>query len=211
MAKENAATLVTPVGILSFPNLAEKTSEEFGAKFKCELLIDMSQKENAKAVQRLVDAAEAMYKKAYPKKSFDKFLDSKDSPICVPGLEFHDELVEEGKIGANVARIKMSNTRRPFLKLPDTSLVIDAQEIEEEFYAGCKCRAAFTMYTWGGGYIGVSFSMQTVQKVGEGKPLGQGLKDYEFDKLELPYDGDDDEVPAPKKAKKADDDDDDEI
>jgi hypothetical protein len=192
MAKEtklNPLKVITPKFRASFPQLFEaKAFGEQEAKFSIKMLFD--KKTDLKPLQDVVKkAAQAKWGDQLPKGLTTPFANG-------------DEKEYEGY--ENTIVVSAASKFKPPVVNQKVEPILDA----EEFYAGCYARAALVAYAWE--YSdpttkkvmkrGVSFNLESVQKLAEGKPFVSRPKvEDTFDAVE---DGSDDET----NYEKADDD-----
>lgn len=234
MAGDKQPSLMTPVGICSFPNLAKPRQQNAKDKAKKprystiiawtpELLKrkyptkdgdTITGKDMLKALMKsALECLEAKYpgkaksmiesgKLNWPFRSMDDE-DPDDTPHAFPEGTIWIQPATTGKPGI-VDRFADSN---------GDPVEIDDDEIEDKVYAGCLVRATVRAYFYDtDGNKGVSFSLNNVQKAGEGERLdGRKKATKEFDALEEGADDFDEDQPrrtkkaAPRRAARDDD------
>lgn len=158
--------------ILSFPHLAapHKFKEDQKANYSCNLIFKGG--EGLGDTQKLVDELAAEHPQRANKKFKFPFRD---------GGEMTDyEGYEEGDIF--IALRKDPQYGQPALVGIDGKRLLDASGKPNAlaFYAGCLVKAAVRLYNYSNTNIGVGLSLEALQFVGDGEPLGYA-----------PIDGDD--------------------
>lgn len=188
MAKESASpTRVTVRAVLSYVNVfspyIDPKDPTGKGKYKCLLLIDKSDKASVKKIQDAIKAVEAKmiiekYAGKAPKKAIkNTFIDADAEK---EGEEYEDRYC-----------INVSKSAKP--KLYDRRL----REItdEEEIYSGVIANVAIDFYYyWREDSKGITASLEAIQKVADGEPLGASrvraedvfevLEDEDIDELD---------------------------
>lgn len=169
--KRETKLVKTPVFRLSFPQL--KTKGDLNNKYSVVMLFGPDQKE---AIKPLIKLCKEKIAEKWPNGKPKKF---KNPFIPIEESEYDGE--DPGGV-----KIRANSEYRP--GIVDQKLnAIDLDEIEEQLYPGCYCRAAVNVYTWTYmGKSGVSFGLEGIQKVKDGEPLGgrTDLSDV-FDEVEI--------------------------
>lgn len=162
----------TPKFRVSFPHVfkAHAFDESQDAKFSLTMLFDKTT--DLKELKRAVfNAATEEWgdKTKWPKNLRMPFRD---------GSEKSDMDGYEGKIFVNA-----SSKQRPGVISGDRSPIA---EEDNSFYAGCYAHATLIAFAYDKmGNKGVSFSLQNIQKMGDGKPFsGRKAAEDEFDSVE---------------------------
>lgn len=222
MAGDKQPSLMTPVGICSFPNLAkprQQTAKDKGKKPKYSTIIawtpallkreytlkDGSVVTGKDLLRALMKSAMECLEAKHPGKA-KAMVESGKLNWPFRSMEDEDEDSSHNFPDGTVW-IQPATTGKPGVvdRYGDANgdpVEIDDDEIEEKVYAGCLIRATVRAYYYEtDGNKGVSFSLNNVQKAGEGERLdGRKKANKEFDALE---DGPDDVDEPPRKAKKA--------
>lgn len=163
MKKKDLQRVITPVFRVSFPRVFKAEAfEDQPAKFSCTLLFpknaDLS--EMKKAVHAAKVATWGSDQAEWPKKLRTPFRD---------GDEKEDLEGYKGMIYVTV-----SNKHKP--QVVDKNLEPITEE-SDDFYAGCKARAALRAFTYDTkGNKGVTFSLESLQKMGEGERFSGRMK-----------------------------------
>lgn len=178
--KKDSQRVVTPVFRVSFPRVFKAEAfEDQAPKFSCTLLFKASTDLTPlkKAVHAAKVAAWGADKAKWPKNLRSPFRD---------GNEKEDLEGYKGMI-----YVTASNKHRP--EVVDKNLEPITEE-SDEFYAGCQARAALRAFTYDTkGNKGVSFSLESLQKVGEGERFsGRQKAEDVFDKVSDDSDTDED-------------------
>lgn len=181
MAKEKKVDpkrVVTPVGRVSFPKVYKAEAfEDQAPKFSCTLLFKKNT--DLTPLKKALHAAKVELwgedKNDWPKGLTSPIKDG-DEKEDLDGYEGMYYLTAANKLKPDVV---------------DRALEPIAEE-SDEFYAGCMARMAIRAYAWEfknkKGHVmkrGVSFSLENVQKIGEGERFSGRQKANEvFDRIE---------------------------
>lgn len=162
----------TPKFRVSFPHVFKaKSFEDQAPKFSMTMLFDKTTdlKDMKRAVFNAAVEEWGSDKAKWPKKLRMPFRD---------GSEKSDLDGYEGKIFVGA-----SSKNRPGVIAGDRSPIA---EEDNSFYAGCYARATLIAFAYDkAGNVGVSFSLQNIQKMGDGKPFsGRKAAEDEFDSVE---------------------------
>lgn len=168
--------VMTPKFRVSFPKVFEAEAFDENQKAKFSLVMLFDKKENLKKMKNA--AAAAMFEKfgkqsEWPKNYKWPFRDGDEERGDVDGYE-------------NTIFVNASSTKRPGLVNQKLEGIID----EEDFYAGCYARAELIAFAFEKkGNKGVAFSLQNVQKLGDGEAFsGKKKAEDVFDEVELDED-----------------------
>lgn len=172
------AAPVTPTFRSSYPNVfkTKKNPLSGNSEFSIMCLFDdykkMSKEDKAaydKMVKLVYDAAVEKFgeKKHWPKTLRKPFRDQADrSKKDEDGNEYLPEPYVAGHMWIN---LKAREDRKPSIVDQDGNKIIEPSE----FYAGCYARASYSVYAYDkGGNCGVNISLNNIQKVADGEPLG---------------------------------------
>jgi hypothetical protein len=163
-------SVLTPKGRVCFPQVFEAVSYNGGKpKFSFVLLIDPAKldKDGKAKMAAMVKAANDA--------AMEKFGVTLDDEDGYKGKPLTSPFKSTGKQGtdhypADHIYIKLSSMSRPGVVGPDPS---EGQLDETTFYPGCICHATYDAYAYdNSGNRGVSFGLNNIQKVGDGKRLG---------------------------------------
>ena len=158
---------VTPVFRLSFPALAEAASYDGGKpKFSCSAVwdprkfSDADKKRWQKIKGALNDEAKVRFKKAF-----------KDLPANVKrGLRDGAEKADMEGYGEGTVFATLSTQMRPgIVDAKRTPLM--PEDVANELYPGCYCRATVTIYSYDNKGKGVALGLMNMQKVADGVRL----------------------------------------
>lgn len=119
-----------------------------------------------------------------------------DSPFHDGNKERQDDDGNVDPVFKNMTYITVRSTEKPGVVGPDL------EELDSsDFYSGCYCKASVYAFAYdNSGKRGVSFLLNNIQKVGDGKKLSNRLSAEEEFSREDSDDGD--EAPARKQASK---------
>jgi hypothetical protein len=182
------AYLVTPTARLSYPNLfkprANKDKPGSEPKFSACLIFDKAAQATPefKAMMAAVQAA-----------AFEKFgANAKNLNLRNPFRKAEEKMDADGKfpdgMEAGFVFINCSSAMAPGVVDAKVQPILDQREI----YAGCYVKAAVNAYGYdNSGNKGVSFGLNHVQKVKDGKPLGNTSRPQDAFK---PVDADEDDA-----------------
>ena len=164
---------ITPEGRVSYPYVFKaKSNEDKEPKYSMTLLFD--KKTDLKELKRAAfNAAVETYgsdKSKWPKKLKMPFRDGDEDKPDQPEYK-------------NTIFVYASSKHRPGIVDSGRSPIV---EEDRTFYAGCYARASLIAFTYDQlGNIGVSFALQNIQKLRDGKPLsGRKNAEDEFDAVE---------------------------
>lgn len=169
----DARKAITPVARLCFPSLFEPRSFEGSEpKYSCVLVFPpasaMSPQDQA-AMQGLKSAAKA----AVAEKWGDKPPKGVKSPFRACSEKEDVDGFNDGEVF-----ITISSKDRPNVVDSNVQPILSAEDI----YAGAKVRASVRAYAFDrNGNKGVSFGLDNIQKVGEGRRVGGGRRKAEDD------------------------------
>lgn len=177
MAKTNRD--VTVQGRLSYPALFEprKVSEESDKKsYSASILIPKTDTATIQAIQAAIQAA---VQQGVAEGKFKQAIDP--AHTSHPPLRDGDGMNRNGEPhgseyhGHWFINAKSPEGRKPFVVDQNVQPIIDQSEI----YPGCYVNAALQFYPYNHktGGVGISASLQGVQKVKDGEPLGGGVVD----------------------------------
>jgi len=179
--------ILTPKGVLSFPALLKQRFNKLAKRneFSCELLFAPGVQGGAgkKAdpafadLQRIVaDAMEEMWGvrdiKKLPKSTQKLFrLPFKNQGDKVKENDEGEEVIPDGHVDGAVYLRLVNAKKQPGVVGKDGKIPITD---ESEIYGGCYARAAVTAYAYDheSGNKGINFSLEHVQKMGDGEPFG---------------------------------------
>lgn len=165
MADQKSATRVTVRATLSYVNVFEpyidpKNPTEKG-RYKCLLLIDKDDKESVSKIRAAIKAVEAkMITEKYAGKAPKKAIKN----TFIDGDEEKDGEEYENRYCINVSKhvkpVIVDRRRNP---ITDT----------DEIYSGCIANVAIEFfYYWREESKGITASLEAIQKVADGEPLG---------------------------------------
>lgn len=180
MAKESTSpTRVTVRATLSYVNVfspyIDPKDPTGKGKYKCLLLIDKSDKESVKKIQNAIKHVEAKmitekYAGKAPKKAIkNTFIDADEEK---EGEEFEDRYCIN--VSKHVKPVIVDRKRNPITD-------------EEEIYSGVIANVAIEFfYYWREDSKGITASLEAIQKVADGEPLGASRVRAEdvFDEME---------------------------
>lgn len=196
--KARAQALITPPGIASYAFVWKpQPSMTAGQEPKFAITLVISKKADLTPLRRACEVAAV-------KKFGDKALKLiKLDKLKLPFRDGDDEREEDDLYKGKVFFAAKSN-QKPRVVDEDLNPITD----EFEFYSGCKCRLSVWPYGYDvNGNKGVAFSLNNIQKLGEGERLsGRRAPEDEFGGAD--DDEDEDEAPVRKKKSKVIDDED---
>lgn len=165
---EGQNKVATPRFRLSFPHLFERDS--FDGKFSCSMLFD----------KETTDLSEL--EKLVKEQIKERWADKTPNNLVLP-FQDGDESQYEGNAGQMI--IKAKTDRKPRVFGMDGDENVD----EEDFYAGCYCRATVKAVAYDvNGKKGITFVLLGIRKVANGTPFGgtstsgedfEGFDDYD--------------------------------
>lgn len=177
--------VITPKFRVSFPNVFKaKSFKDQEAKYSTVMLF--SKKTDLSAMKKAAENAAIEKwgpKDQWPKKKVIK-KDKSVKYVSLIKMPFRDGDIEradkegyEGHIFVNA-----SSKKQPGLVDEDRQAIIN----EEDFYAGCYARAELIAFAYdNSGNMGVSFSLQNIQKMGDGEAFsGRRNAEDVFDTVE---------------------------
>lgn len=172
MAKSSAKAVMTPEAILSFPALFVAREYEGQEKFQATFVFPPGSD-----IKELRSAATAVAKEKFGDKLGEMIQQGK---FRNPFLNGKDHGYEDGSI---VVRTSSKKDSKPGVVDRDGKTVITDPSV---MYSGCKVRATIRPFAYDTkGNKGVSFGLQNVQRLGEGKRLdGRKAVTDEFDAVE---------------------------
>jgi len=159
--------IVTPKGLVCFPNVF--TPQEFNGKTKFNMTLVFDEGEDLSKIEKLIEEK--------GKEAFGKW-----SPKTMVSALKDGDTKDEEKYPAFQGKMFISIASNYMPQLIDMARepILD----EGEFYAGCFARASITAYDWEYmGKKGVSLNLCNVQKMADGKAFGSSKKNAvdEFD------------------------------
>jgi len=192
--EKSPSRITTGKVILSYANIFEPFTDpkkpKDKPKYKCMLLIDKKDKET---VKKFKDAIEFQRKKMIAEKYAGKPPKKQIEHTFNDGDVEKEEEIYEGKYYINVW-----SYRKPPLVDRHLNPITDP----EDLYSGCFVRACLNCYYyWGDESKGITFGLESIQKVSNGERLGGGGvsaeeafgDDYEFEDDDEDYVDDDED------------------
>lgn len=165
--------MLTPVFRVSYPAVFKPRLNKLSGKmeYSVEALFDL--KTDLSALQKAEE--EALVKKfgadkaLWPKKLHRPFKDQGTKTKEVDGKTVLPDFYTPGAV-----YLSLKSDKQPGLVNQKKEDILD----DKEFYAGCYARAYVDVYAYkhASGNCGVNFSLQHLQKVKEGEPLGNRVK-----------------------------------
>lgn len=165
MATENkSVTRITVKAVLSYVNVFEPYVDPKGKdkpKYKCLLLID---KDDKASVAKIKNAIKAVEEKMITEKYAGKAPKKKISNTFGDGDEDKDGEEYENRYYINVSKhVKPAIVDRRLRPITDT----------EEVYSGCVANVCIEFYYyWMDESKGITASLEAIQKISDGAPLG---------------------------------------
>lgn len=187
MATENkSVTRVTVRATLSYVNVfqpyidpKEPTAK---GKYKCLLLIDKDDTASVSKIRAAIKAVEA-------KMITEKYA-GKEPKKAIPNTFRDGDEDKDGEEYENRFYINVSKTRKPAIVDRKLKPILDPEEV----YSGCTANVAIEFYYyWLDNSKGISASLEAVQKISDGEPLGASRVRAE-DVFEAQDDEDEDEL-----------------
>lgn len=162
------ANVTTPPFRVSYPNLFQPKKNELNGKDEYSVVALFPK--DADLSKLKAAAQDAIVKKWGPDKA--KWPQNLRTPFRDQG-----ERAKDGKLPggyeAGAIYLNLKSSMRPGIVGPDVQPIMDQTEI----YAGCWARALVNVYAYDQkGNRGVSFSLQHIQKLKDGDPLGGRMR-----------------------------------
>lgn len=164
---EASKTRVTVRAVLSYVSVFQPYKDpnkpDDKGKYKCLLLIDKDDKESVKKIQSAIKAVEAkMITEKYAGKAPKK---------AIPNTFNDGDEDKEGEEYENRYYINVSKHIKPAIVDRKLKPITD----EEEVYSGCIANVAIEFYYyWRDDAKGITASLEAIQKIADGEPLGAG-------------------------------------
>lgn len=200
MKKAKQRALITPPGTASYAFVWKpQPSMTVGQEPKFAITLVVSKKVDLEPLKNACRTA-----------AIKKFGDKADKLIRIGKIKLPfrdgDEEREDDELYAGKIFFAAKSNQQPRVVDEDLQPITD----QFEFYSGCKCRISVWPYGYDvNGNKGVAFSLNNVQKLGDGERLsGRQAPEDEFGE---DSDEDDDEAPVVKKKRKPVDEDDDDL
>jgi hypothetical protein len=154
---ESNTTIITPVGILSYPNLfTTQKNDKYSA-----VLVFQREEDLAPIRAALRAAGEKFFGDKLP-----ALLKSSSFKVVLKGKELAQEKYG-GQITGAVGFVNMYATRKPQVVGPDLAPIE-----ESRVYPGCRARAYVNAYAWANDNgKGLSLGLNAIQIVGDGPRL----------------------------------------
>jgi hypothetical protein len=168
------ASLVSPVGIVSYPHLYQPVDFQNDGKFRYQLtlIVDPNDPKLMEMRQHIQAAITAKWGANVPPNLRDPMIDGNTVADKTP--------IAAGKV---LIRFKSGPDRPPQVKGPDAQLIPEARQ--GEVYAGCLAHCVYSVFAYTTGTPGVGLGLGNVQKVAEGERLAGNNTD-EFMAIDQP-------------------------
>jgi len=185
MSTENKPNRVTVKATLSYVNVFEPYIDPKGKdkpKYKCLLLIDKSDKVSVNKIKAAIKyVQEQMIKEKYAGKAPKK---------AIPNTFGDGDEDKEGEEYEDRHYINVSKHLKPVIVDRRRALITDPEEV----YSGCVANVAIEFYYyWRDDSKGITASLEAIQKISDGEPLGASRVRAEDVFEEMEEDDEDDE------------------